>query len=164
MSGTELSPREYALTRVADSARAQEAAMRTLRTDVAEAHAAGVAIADLARAARVTRQTIYRWLEAPPTGSVPVKETLTDALTLVATLVSPYIGSQVNDRVRNGETDVMIRGLDLGMKALPPDVLPRLTDGERQLLATARTVASQAQQAHRAHGKWPEAVRIGEPE
>lgn len=39
-----------------------QAASQRLREEVARAHAAGVSPTDLAHAAGVTRQTIYRWV------------------------------------------------------------------------------------------------------
>ena len=50
------------LTAVERAADELQAATLRLRDEVTTAHAAGASPTDLAHAARVTRQTIYRWV------------------------------------------------------------------------------------------------------
>ena len=53
-----------AISRAAESAVSATAALRSAASD---AHSAGEAVSDIAKAAGVTRQTIYRWISESAT-------------------------------------------------------------------------------------------------
>lgn len=69
---------------------AARAAAAQLRAEVAKATQEGESIADIARAAEVTRQTVYRWAEevTPEQISHPLPDVLNDALLVIGSLPS----------------------------------------------------------------------------
>lgn len=54
---------EVALKGVLDARTAADGAAARLRMAVSDAHSQGASVAELARTAAVTRQTIYRWIK-----------------------------------------------------------------------------------------------------
>ena len=112
-----------------------EDATERLRREVIAARDAGVPIAELARAASVTRQTIYRWI-ASETGRFggDAEATLRDALLhLSALLPQPGQAEQVRRRA-TGDVASMIRGLHMARTWL---VGVELDDEARGVLAAA---------------------------
>jgi len=127
-----------ALTNVARAAGRQARAARALRQEVAAAHVAGEQVTDIAAAAEVGRQTVYRWLamETQHVGGKP-RKAIAEALRMMAThLTDPYQIDQLTKRADSDDDDVMVRGLTMGRSWLA-GTTPTLSDDERAILAMA---------------------------
>ena len=128
------------MTRLQDVAQAASdaaAAQAELRRAIRRAYEEDASISDLARAAAVGRQTIYRWLTLDdPAQPVPPATAINDALTLMATLVEPYDADQIRRRMGGSQVSQLL-ALRIGRKGISQETYASLTDEERDILALA---------------------------
>lgn len=131
-----------------------------LRAAVAAAHAAGASVSDLARAGRVTRQTVYRWVAAAAGdgGRVEVRAALDAALELLGAILDGPNAATVRRRVGHRDVGVQVLGVEIGTASLPPGINAQLTEQERTVLGTGTLVAQEARRIHTSTGHWPESV------
>lgn len=125
------------LADVARLARESRDADQALRAAVAAAHGAGASVTDLATAADVTRQTIYRWV-ATETGEMSGRpeDALREAIYMLARFVRPDQAKQLTSRA-GGSPMSQLMALQMGRSWLPPDASREMTDEERAILAMA---------------------------
>lgn len=137
-------------------------AERDLRTAVRAAREAGDSVADIATAALVTRQTIYRWTSMDD-DRVNVRDTISDALVLLSGLVSHEIAGQLSRRIGHKEIPVLLLGLRMGTANLMPSASSGVTTEELLLLGQAQIAADAATRHHARTGRWPEMVTLDPP-
>ena len=87
------------LTEVTTLARRRVQVEQELRAAIAAAHDAGETITQLAEAAQVTRQTIYRWLamETGETSGASI-QSIRDAVSMLAGYLDAYHAGQLHSR------------------------------------------------------------------
>lgn len=128
-----------------------------VRGAVKAAHAAGATPTDLARAAEVTRPTIYRWLREDADMTVDLAEVLDDTLQRLATRVSSNTANQLLKGIGFPDIDVKIRRYRLGVANLNP---ADLDDELRAVLMLASQTLDAAQYVHTKSGRWPQQVTL----
>lgn len=141
------------------AADAAAAAQTNLRAAVQAAVDAGAAVSDVATAAGVTRQTIYRWADQGTATRLPVQETLGAALLVLADVIGPTNRPTVLARV-HGSPEQQLRGLDIALKSLDVGGLESLDEEQRGVVATAQAVAAAARRQHASGGGWPSSVAV----
>jgi len=154
------------LERVEAAARASEAATARLRAEVVAAKRAGAKPAQLARAAKVTRQTIYRWLsmEGETIPDVRLRERMTDAMLLMASIVrTPSHAGEIYKRATHPQLDVQLRGYKMALAWTDPQLAKELSADDQAVIALGtdalneltRKQAGIESDPHRARGGIP---------
>ena len=135
------------LESVTQAARESEASSARLREIVAQEHRAGTSPTDLAKAAGVTRQTIYRWLALEGEGAkVPNPEAaIREALRMLLPHLGPYEAEQVVKRI-DGDAAMLLRALKMAKAGLPPAA--KFDDEERACLGLAAEAQVLLQRRH----------------
>lgn len=129
-----------------------------LREAVRQAHEAGSRPTDLARAADISRATVYRWLnDTSAPARVDVVEVLDDVLHRLAQAVDAYTGAEILKGVKARDMRAKVSRYRLGLSNLAP--------GERSeelhaALVLAGRVVELAEHIHRESGKWPTHVTL----
>lgn len=124
------------LEAVTQAARESVAASARLRASVVQAQQAGTSISDLAAAAGVTRQTIYRWIAMEGQGgkASDPEGAISEALRMLLPHLGPYEADQVTKRL-GGDSAMLLRALHIARAGLPPAT--KLDDEERACLGLA---------------------------
>ncbi|WP_182872728.1 helix-turn-helix domain-containing protein [Mycobacteroides abscessus] len=119
------------------------------RATVLAAIDAGHPITQVADAAQVTRQTIYRWSEATGDSSrVDVAELLDDALTVAVEWGSPFTAEYVAG-LRSKDLAVKARRTHAAAARIPLDVSPEHSRVLGQAAAVAARVLTALDEGHR---------------
>jgi transposase-like protein len=128
---------------VTAAARESEAAAARLRQTVAEAKRDGVSITDLAEAAGVTRQTIYRWLamQGEVAGGGRPEAAIIAACTMLLSYLDPYQQQQVQARLNPSEPLQLLTALKMVRSWLPVGFALESTEEERMALGLASQAA-----------------------
>lgn len=126
------------LTEVTTLARRRVQVEQELRAAIAAAHDAGETITQLAEAAQVTRQTIYRWLamETGETSGASI-QSIRDAVSMLAGYLDSYHASQLHARVNARDEVVLLGGLQMGRAWVTPQVAREMTPEDLAILALA---------------------------
>lgn len=140
----------------AEAARAQA----RLRETVQAAVRAGLAVSEVAAAAGVTRQTVYRWADQGRAVKVDLRETLDQALVILGAMIGPTNASAVRARV-GGTPEQQMLGLKMGLSSLQPGDLDALDEEERGIITTAQEAVAAARRHRETHGDWPKRVTLG---
>lgn len=148
---------------VTQAARAHQRTGAALRRAVAEAKHAGSEVSAIARAAGVTRQTIYRWIasEGEVRPLFDVGDALDEALLLLATIVGEPGATTLRKRHGHPRLEVRALGVQIGMANLPHDIQDQLTGDELQILSAGALVLDRGRNYHRKYGEWPRTVPVG---
>lgn len=127
-----------AMDAVRQSANDSEEAAQRLRAEVVRAHRLGVSVTELATAARVTRQTIYRWVavEGSPERPRPAAA-IREALRIMLPLLDPYQADQVSRRMHSRDMDQLLLALKMSRTWLPADALRELSEEGRLAIGMA---------------------------
>jgi AcrR family transcriptional regulator len=129
-----------------------------IRRAIQVAKDAGCEITEIAAAAGVGRQTIYRWLETPSPVRVDVAEVIDDALARMIGHVGPGTIDQLTAGLRSDQLDVKIRRFRLGVRNVQPGTLdPEL----RAILGTASEAIAAAERTHERSRVWPSTIALG---
>lgn len=131
-------PAPSPLARVSRTAAMATAMQEQLRLAVIAAREAGEDIAAIADAAGVTRQTVYRWLNAE-TGlqDGPALPIIREAMRMLAyTYLPGYQASQVLART-GGDVHMLLRGMMMARVWITPQIADQLTDEDKALLGMA---------------------------
>lgn len=126
-----------------------------IRAVVAQAVAADVEIATLARTADVTRQTIYRWAQWAA-GRINVADAIDGALALLLETASPATASAITVGLSTQQIDAKIRRLRLAVKNMPAQP----GDDLRAALSVAVSAAAAAEDVRAKTGRWPVTVTL----
>lgn len=132
------SPMEQAMWRVVNAADDIEDATRRVRAAVRDAHELGVSPSELALAAHVTRQTIYRWLatEDPHTHKLAPRKAMREGVLLLATMVDPAHAVELTKRA-HGDEQMLMTALRMGRAWLPVDTARTMSEEDRMVLGLA---------------------------
>lgn len=150
-----------AAARVAEAAAASETAASRLRVEVVRAHGMGVAVTDLADAARVGRQTIYRWLAAVGSEERPrPAAAIREALRIMLPYLDAYQMEQVSRRMGSRDVEQLLTALKMARTWLPLNAAREMGEDERVAIGLA-TEAENHIRAARAAGR---AVDAGDSE
>ena len=147
------------LADVRAAADAATAAQAALRAAVQAAVTAGAAVSDVAAAAGVTRQTIYRWADQGEAVRLPVQQTLGAALLVLADVIGPTNRPTVLARVHGGPEQQLL-GLDIALRSLDVGGLEALDEEQRATIKTGQAVAQAARRFRAARGEWPATVAV----
>jgi hypothetical protein len=142
------------LATLADLARSRAAVEAQIRAAIRDAIDDDVEIASIARTLGVTRQTVYRWAQAP---RADLAEALDAALTAMIPHVPPQTAGQLTAVIGHPDMTVKIRRLSLGAKNLPHDLATRDRD-VLDLLSIATCAVDVAERIRRKSGHWPKTV------
>lgn len=119
---------------------------------------AGHQVTEIAAAAGVTRQTVYRWMDGTKRVRVDVREVLNDALGKMIGHVGEATTAQLCAGLASGQVDVKVRRYRLGVQNLAVE----RPDAElRAALAAASEVIDAAEAVHGRSGRWPTTVTLG---
>lgn len=129
-------PMDQAMWRVASAADDIEEATRRVRAAVAEAHKLGASPSDLALAAHVTRQTIYRWLASEHGDPLPTRKAMREGVLLLATMVDPAQAVELTKRA-HGDEQMLMTALRMGRAWLPYDAARTMSEEDRMVLGLA---------------------------
>lgn len=140
-----------AAARVADAAAAAETAASRLRVEVVRAHAAGVAVTDLADAARVGRQTIYRWLAVVGSDERPrPAAAIREALRIMLPYLDAYQMEQVSRRMGSRDVTQLLTALTMARTWLPLDAVQEMGEDGRVALGLASEAEGRIRRAQAA--------------
>lgn len=123
------------VAKIIGAAEAEKRAAEQLRAAVVEARDQGTSITDIAAAARVSRQTIHRWLsEADNTVHGRTDDAMRDAILLMSTLVKlPHQARQLRDRA-HGDQAMQVRAMQMGRSWMSVEAYRALSEDERGVL------------------------------
>ncbi|MGC4151479.1 MAG: hypothetical protein QM628_00175 [Propionicimonas sp.] len=127
-----------AIDAVHQAANVSEEAAQRLRAEVVRAHRLGVGVTDLATAARVTRQTIYRWVAVDGSPERPrPSEAIREALRIMLPLLEPHQADQISRRMHSRDMNQLLLALKMARAWLPLDAARDFTEVERVALGLA---------------------------
>ncbi|NKX94234.1 hypothetical protein HF995_13310 [Sanguibacter hominis ATCC BAA-789] len=135
-----------------------ERAQAHLRDRVREAVALGRSVTEVAAAADVTRQTVYRWAE-DTSRTLIVRDALDEALTLLATVIGPTHEPAVRALVGAG-VEAQVAGTAVALASLTDTATTQLDARGRATVTTATRIVEAARAAHDATGTWPSTVTL----
>lgn len=137
-----------------------------LRHAVARAKRGGFQVAEIARAARVTRQTVYRWIaqqdddpENSSAGRMEVRRSLDDALILMPSMMSGPNARTVAQRAKMDDVSVKVLGMQIATASFRGRY-SELSDEDQSIITTGQRVASAAQQIFDRTRRWPNTVKL----
>lgn len=118
----------------------------------------GHQVTEIAAAAGVTRQTVYRWMDGTKRVRVDVRDVLNDALGKMICHVGEATTVELLAGLASGQVDVKIRRFRLGVKNLD---ISQPDDELRAALVMASEVIDTAEGVYRRTSRWPRTVTLG---
>lgn len=139
-----------------------------LRKAVAQAHAVGEPVTEIAKAAGVRRQTVYRWVEQYKNlgehgrSSVHVQRAINDALAVMVVVAGLANQRTLLDRINTDDMKAKILGIRIGTASMgaKPGSLKEVAAADLATVETGKQAAIAAERAWKNTGHWPEYVQI----
>lgn len=135
-------------------------AMAALRRAVAAARAADVDVAAIARAAGVTRQTVYRWATEGDKVAVPVAGALNGALEVLMSCVTSNTARDVAKGLGSHRIDAKVRRYQLAMSNVDPAAFKALDEDEHAAIHLAGLVVGVLADLGPNADRWPATITV----